>query len=219
MSVSVRPYKGSKDKWFVDIRLGAKDRIQKVFTGTHEEAVMYELHVKKLMGRPAFAKATVGGIAGEYLTWLSDHRSAKTHKDQKRMLYASLLSYFGPMYPDMIDKRTIHAYQNQRKAEVHHGSAKGGLALINKEILCLSALVRWAQENGYCNDILVKYDKLPYHRPLPVVLSPDEMARFLEAAEPFWRVLFLVPVPCWPQKRRGIIAYQGSRSPRRYTFW
>jgi integrase/recombinase XerD len=63
---------------------------------------------------------------------------------------------------------------------------------INIEILCLSALVKWAKDRGYCVDEMVKVKPLPYKRPLPSVLSIEEMKAFLLACDPFYRVYFFV---------------------------
>ncbi len=69
-------------------------------------------------------------------------------------------------YPDFFEFFWPHLPQRSRSLS------------INVEILCLSALVAWAKERVYCIDELVKVKPLPYKRPIPSVLSIDEMKAF-----------------------------------------
>jgi integrase/recombinase XerD len=188
--MAVRPYKNLPNKWHVDITLGRKERHMIVFEGTKDEAVLYEMHMKKKLGKAITMKTVISSFVPEYLEHVKLHQSARTYKEKRRMLYGAIIPFFGNMYPDLISRSDIELYQRTRKAEILSPSAKGGNALINKEILCLSAMVKWAVDK-YCTGKLADHKRLPYQRPLPVILSKEECLRFIGQAPPFWKVLFL----------------------------
>lgn len=197
--MAVRPYKNRPDEWWVDVRGGRTQRIQEVFKGTRESAEIYERALRQQLGRPVYRKQVINALVKDFLEYVRLQSSPKTYKDKKRMLYSAVLGYFGNMYPDLIAPTAIDTYQQKRKTEINaprpEGEQRrynrGGNALINKEVLCLASLISWAQERGHCNNKICQYDPLPYKRPKPVVLTPDETQAIMDNAEPFWRCLFL----------------------------
>jgi len=62
---------------------------------------------------------------------------------------------------------------------------------INKELAYVFALLKWARREQKIETRKVDYQKLPEHRPIPIVLSPGEIARLLNEADPFHRALLL----------------------------
>src|SRR3990172_5506378 len=176
---------GKDGNWIIDIRLGRARRHRKVFKGSREDAYLYEIELKRQLGKPVRDTRRITGFVEEYLEWVRLHQAAKTYRDKKRMLFGNLLSFFGSMAPDFITKNILDAYKTKRANE------SGKIyRQINVEILCLSALVKWAKERGYCIDDLVKIKALPYKRPIPSILSIEEMKAFLLACDPFHRVYF-----------------------------
>jgi integrase/recombinase XerD len=124
-------------------------------------------------------------LVEEYLELLRLHQSPKTYKDKKKMLFENLLSFFGGMAPDFITNNMLDAYKSKRVNE------SGNIyRQINPEILCLSALIKWARERGYCVDELMKIKSLPYRRPMPEIMSIEETKAFLLACGRFYRVYF-----------------------------
>lgn len=173
--------------WIIDIRLGRARRHRKVFKGTWEDAYLYEIELKRQLGKPVRDTRIIAGFVEEYLEWVRLHQSEKTYRDKKRMLFGNLLSFFGGIAPDFITRSFLDAYKTKRVNESGHIYRQ-----INVEMLCLSALVRWAKERGHCIDDLVKIKSLPYKRPIPSILSIDEMKALLLACDPFYRVYFFV---------------------------
>lgn len=188
--MAIRPYRNLPNKWHIDVTLGRQARYRLVFEGTREEATIAEIQAKKKLGKEINAKTTIASFFVEYLEHVKLHSKDKTYRDKYKMLYGAIIPYFGNFYPDLITGSDIEAYQIKRKTEIKSKMAKGGSALINKEILCLSAMVLWARDK-YCSDKLTEYKKLPYHRPLPIILSKEECLLFISHAEPFWKALFL----------------------------
>lgn len=101
--------------------------------------------------------------------------------------WVGLLAFFGNFHFDFITKDIVETYKKKRIEEsgkVHRQ--------INLELLCLSAMWKWAFENGKCVDEPVKMQSLPYKRPIPETLTKDEVLSIIDHSKPFHRALFLV---------------------------
>lgn len=189
--MAIRPG-GKEGTWLIDVSLGyAPDGKQKrarfQFKGSKEDAHLCEVQVIRQLGKPTKSNRTIASFTEDYIGYVRNHQSPKTYKDKKRMLFGSLLSFFGNLSPDYITRSTLEAYQNKRIAEIGPKHRT-----INLEILCLSALVSWAAEHGYCvTEKLEEVKSLPYRRPLPQPLSLAETWAFLRACKPFHQAFFL----------------------------
>jgi len=62
---------------------------------------------------------------------------------------------------------------------------------INKEVAYLGGFIRWAGRNGHITPRKLQSDRLPYKRPLPSILSVDEVVRIIQASEPFYQAFLL----------------------------
>ncbi len=113
MAVRARP----DGRFTIDISLGRKERHQVVFSGTREDAHLFEIELKRRYGKPVRDTRVIAGFADEYIKWVELHQSPKTYRDKKRMLFGNLLSFFGNMAPDFITKNIIDAYKQKRIAE------------------------------------------------------------------------------------------------------
>jgi len=97
-----------------------------------------------------------------------------------------LLSFFGNYHLDFITKDILDAYKTKRledAGKIHRQ--------INLELLCLSSLWKWAHEYGRCIDEPMSMKKLPYKRPLPDVLSREDLMALVAHAGVFHRAFLL----------------------------
>lgn len=178
----------SENKWLIDIRQGRKgDRFRKVFHGTEAEARMCEMEIKKKLNRPVNGLRIIEDIADEYMEYVRIHQAEKTYKDKKRMLFGNILGFFGKYHFDFITRPIIEAYKKKRI----EGDARRIYRQINLELLCLSSMWKYAFENGYCNDGPPRFKSLPYKRPIPVILSADEIMSIINNSNPFNRAILL----------------------------
>ncbi len=173
------------DHWEIDIRQGRSGRTRLVFRGTEEEAHVAERELRKKLGRPVGEKGTINALVDEYLEYVQNNQAPLTLREKRRMLFGKLLPFFGNMYPDLITSPIIEKYKTKRLAESGPKNRQ-----INMEILCLSALVKWAWIQGYCSEPLMRFKRLPYARPLPGYLTREETRAFLKALNPQARVIF-----------------------------
>jgi site-specific recombinase XerD len=180
------------EHFIVDVREGGRGtpRHQIVYKGQLDDALAYERELKNGYGKQAkIHNRTVSEIAEEYLEWVRLHRSDKTYIDQRKMLYSNLLIYFGRQQPDRITPSIINAYKGRRTAT--HKISRA----VNLELMCLSRLIRFGSEQGYCNPP-EKIQKLPYKRGIPNILSREDLNKLFAAMQPKHRALFTVMYMC-----------------------
>jgi len=175
------------DVWQIDIRIGRKDRFRKnVRASSKLQAVLIEQEYRKQLGREIGDIYSINSIAPEYLEYVKNHQSPKTYKEKFRMLNAQILPYFGNFMPDYVTKFMIEGFKKKRLKE-HPGINRE----INLEILCLNSLVKWAADQGMCNNPLPTSKPLPYRRPIPEYIRKEELMAIINSMEMKHRVLFL----------------------------
>jgi site-specific recombinase XerD len=180
------------DNYIVDVREGGRGtpRHQIVYHGPLDEALAYERELKNAYGKQAkIHNRTVAEISEEYLGWVNLHRMGKTYRDQRRMLFSNILIFFGRMQPDRITSALINRYKERRLEAGRINRA------VNLELMCLSRLIKWGSEQGYCNPP-EKIQKLPYKRGIPNILSREDLNKLFAAMQPKHRALFTIMYMC-----------------------
>jgi len=173
--------------WQIDIRIGRKDRFRKnVRASSKLQAVLIEQEYRKQLGREIGDVYSINSIAPEYLEYVKNYQSIKTYKEKFRMLNAQILPYFGNFMPDYVTKLMIEGFKKKRLKE-HPGINRE----INLEILCLNSLVKWAADQGMCNNPLPTSKSLPYRRPVPEYIRKEELMAIIDCMTLKHRVLFL----------------------------
>jgi integrase/recombinase XerD len=153
------------------------------------QAIAIEKELKRQLGRAGNIIMTVSEIALLYIPWVESHQATSTVKNKKRMLFANILPFFGRMIPDYIEAPIIDQYKKKRLEETKRGKINRE---INLEILCLKSLITFGSDPGrrYCNEPNGKMKPLPYRRPLPEVLSKEELDTILDNMGPKHRILY-----------------------------
>ena len=177
-------------KYQIDIRQGRDGkRIRETFHGTESEARLYEMELKKQLHRPIRDSHAIDEIAEEYIDHVRIHQAAKTYIEKKRMLFGSILSFFGKYHFDFITRQIIEAYKQKRLTD--NPDKPKIYRQINLELLCLSNMWAFAWDNGYCTEEPKRIKKLPYKRPLPDVLSKEEIMAMIDHSSPFHKAMLL----------------------------
>ena len=181
----MRKLKG--DTWQIVISLPNRERFFKnIHAKSKLQAVMIEQEYAKQLGKSIGDIYTLSAIAQPYLEWVKNHQSDNTYRDKFRIINAELLPFFGNMMPDYITPMLIESYKQKRlrhNTKIHRE--------INLELIYLSAMVRWAKEQGMCNNILHKSKALPYRRPVPDYITREELSAILNAMDKKHKALFL----------------------------
>ncbi|MCP4748301.1 MAG: tyrosine-type recombinase/integrase [Desulfobacteraceae bacterium] len=162
------------------------------FEGTRAEAEIAHIKLKKKLGRPVQNQRSVEHIVGDYLEWVSMHQAKKTYADKKRMLYSNIVPFFRNFHFDFIDEPLIQSYKKKRL----ESAGKKIHRQINLELLCLSAMWKWAKKRGNCIEPSIKMEPLPYRRPIPKVLLKEEVLAIIKNAGPYRRALLLCLYYC-----------------------
>lgn len=185
----MRKVKGKENLYDVDIALGRRgDRLRKRIKASSElEALSFETKLRRELGKEDVSAHTVSFVSERYIPWMDVHQSEKTAKEKKRMLYASILPYFGAFMPDRITPQVVEMYKMKRLECGRKINRQ-----INLELLCLSAMLKWGFAQGICNESSGKMNHLPYKRKIPHVPSPTEIAKIIDnASDLFHKSLFL----------------------------
>lgn len=140
------------------------------------------------------ADSTVADLFPDYLTWYKLHRKAGTAVDVNHAWESSIKPLLGDYKVAQIDTPHFTLYQKMRSKDlVPRKKRTVSNRTVNKELHYFSGFLKWCRRERHITVPYIQYDKLPCSRPLPIVLSPDEVNRILKAAEaePFYRTFFL----------------------------
>lgn len=94
----------------------------------------------------------------------------------------------------LFNRDTAAEYAQKRSTQITRTGGTVTNRTINKELSYVSAYLKWCRKRKHYDIAPLQFERLAYKRPKPIVLSPDEVVRFLKAAEdePFFHALFLV---------------------------
>ena len=130
---------------------------------------------------------TISRLTVKYLEWYELYRARTTFKDVRGVFEGHIERLLGSIIAENLLPRHILEYQRQRRLENVSNRT------INKELAYLSGCLTWAAkaENGYISPRTWKIGVLPHTRPIPKILSTEEVNRILKVSEPFHRAIFL----------------------------
>jgi len=135
--------------------------------------------------QPRAMGQTVSTLFEKYLDYYRIHRSPKTHYDIRSVYRCHISPHLGSRITDKIGSDEILLYKKIRQA------GGGSNNSINKELSYFSGFLKWAAREKYITPRDLYIEKLKYERPLPTVLSFDEVMAILKAADPFYRTFIL----------------------------
>lgn len=125
-----------------------------------------------------------------YLTWYGQHRAPSTLRDI-RMAGEHFIKFFGREMVENINERHVSLYKSLRPENIKSRSGKLTNRTINKELAYFSGFIKWCRRNHGIQTQTFPIDRLPYKRPLPDVLTVEEIQKFITSADPFYRAIFL----------------------------
>lgn len=136
--------------------------------------------------------ATVEDLTPDYLEWVRLHYTKQTYREREyTMKYINAI--IGNVPVQVISEKHFSLYQKTRSAQFQktdkHLKISG--RTVNKELNYVRGFLKWAKKEKGLATNKIDYEKLPEPRPLPIVLSPSEVSRLLEAADPFYRAFIL----------------------------
>ncbi|MEJ2697984.1 MAG: tyrosine-type recombinase/integrase [Candidatus Sulfobium sp.] len=133
---------------------------------------------------------TVGDLFREYLDWYDLHRSPTTYRDCEGVFKNHINPHLGQYIANEISINHINVYKRLR-----HGEG-GKNRTITTELHYFSGFRRWAAKLGFIEKKDFNIERLPYTRPIPIVLSLKEAIKLINAAEPFYRGIFILLFTC-----------------------
>jgi site-specific recombinase XerD len=150
-----------------------------------EKALELELQLKILATNQVKQKNSPDGTVSthfqKYLEWYKIHRQPTTYRDIESIFRTHVEPILGSIELKKIGLAHIDFYKKTRKEEGANN------ATINKELSYFAGFLRWAEENKLIDQRAFRIRKLPYKRPLPMTLSPEEVNAILENMEQPYR--------------------------------
>lgn len=143
---------------------------------------------------------TVDDLAEDYLAWYKMHRAKTTHREVcyvfrgviSNILGKVRVMEFGPQHVTLFKKMRLAHRVYDRKEDKHKMSNRTvSNRTVNLELDYFSGFLKWCRREKGLEMTPPAIDKLPYKRPIPIVLSPGEIVRILDAADPFHRAFIL----------------------------
>lgn len=134
--------------------------------------------------KKSFKGEKVKDLYPEYLEWTELHRMPSTVEDLRNSS-RNIEKIIGSFEINDITAQHLALFQ-----KVRH---KQGVSnrTVNKEMDYFGGFLRWCREEKEIPIPKIKIKKLPYSRPIPTVLSMEEVTRIIDASIPFYKAFFL----------------------------
>jgi len=141
---------------------------------------------KRTLSAGTSLNSTVADLFPAYLEWYRIHRAPSTWRDLSQTWRNNIERILGEYQVRYISNDHFALYQKMRATRVKNRT-------INKDLDYFSGFLKWCRREKRIEIAPIFYERLRCSRPLPIVLSPGEVARIMEAAErePFYLAFFL----------------------------
>jgi integrase/recombinase XerD len=147
---------------------GKGKRLQTRFTGTEEEAIAVEQHLRR--NAPKSSSPPISAVFPEYLQWHRIHRAPRTTKDVI-LSWKNLRQVFAHLPVAHITPIEIDRYKRLRSGRSPR--------TINKELDYLKAIISWMVARGYANPLSFTVEKIKYKKKLPSIPAHRDVLRFI----------------------------------------
>lgn len=166
-------------------RMPLSDSINTAHAAKIVEASLQKARIKKKSFEPERPTGTtVGDLFPKYLDDHSEiYHAASTHKDVRSCYHAHYAPILGAM--QVQDTDGMELYIKTRVAE------KASHRTINKELDYYAGFRKWIKKKYGIAAPVERPERLQHKRPLPQILSIDQVVRILDATEPFYRAFFI----------------------------
>lgn len=189
--MSVRQRKDRNNKWEASFYIGKKrfrillpDSIKNKRDASDLEKEL-KLYHKEEPIRPT-SNSSITSMTPMFFEYCEMHKAQKTTKDIKYSFNNHIIPTLGYIKAESINHSHFHLYKKKRREE------GGSNRTINKEIAYIGSFYKWGKQHGYLSGLHFRIESLPYKRPIPNILSFDEIVKFINAATPdIYRVFFL----------------------------
>lgn len=194
MSVRLR-----NNKWTVDFYTNGRKEKRIILTlprhiKTKDEALLWEKEYKQIQKEEVLkpsSRSSISQMSEMFFEYCNMHKAKSTTRDIKSCFKNHILPMLGHIRADSISLTHFHNYKKTRI-----GQGASNISII-KEIAYIGSFYKWGKSYGYLPGLNFRIEKLPYKRPIPIILSFDEIISFIRACSPaIYRVFFLLIYNC-----------------------
>lgn len=188
--MSIRPHPSRQGAWQIDIGYGA-NRQRLPFEGTREQALEFELTVKRAMRKaPADCTDRTATLIDRYLeSYKIDHQPSGYEKQYR--CGKILKRFFGKHLLQHISTQMVEEFKQARIGEGVKPTT------VQKELCALSGLFKWAEDLEIISNVPCKIKKFRskmVRPPEETIPSRDEAERLLQEIPERYRGLFALMV-------------------------
>jgi len=133
------------------------------------------------------SNAIINDSFPQYLSWYELHRAKRTFEDVSSVYKNHISPILGKERIENITLNHINVYKRIRKTDKTSLTNR----TINKELNYFSGFLKWCERYAGMKPKAFRIEKLPYTRPIPMVLTFDEAQRLIQAADTPYKVFFL----------------------------
>lgn len=133
--------------------------------------------------------ATFADLYQEYLDWCKLHTLAGPNKEKtlrvRTYVWQYILRIIGNDPVLNFDKNSVTLYQKTRQAQ------GVGNKTINNELFEVNSFRSWCRNEKDFDLDPIPIKKLPHERPIPIILSLNEVISLVDVAPPYYKALYL----------------------------
>lgn len=177
-------------------RKGKRVRITLPAGTTREQAIQLErdLCAHKSEHPIASHDDRIAVLIQLYYNHIAMHLAPSTCRDIVNTFANHITPYFGRLRISELNNVLISTYQKARreKPALRDREQKAINRTINKELSYFSAFLSWAEAEVHAVPVSpLRFKPLPYKRPLPDIITPEDMDRIIKEAEPHYKGILM----------------------------
>lgn len=154
-------------------------------TKEQAEQIEKELRLRKKHVPSVNNNSKIKIIINNYIDYCKLHQSPETVRDKKSHFAAHIVPFFGNFTIPDLTNALITMYMQQMKEKGISNKT------ISKGLHYFSAFLKWAAQQLNITTMQTLHIKsLPYHRPIPAILTQEEASALIEHAESPYNIMF-----------------------------
>ena len=184
------------DRYIIDYYPHGRKGRRSIFTlpaGTTEEEARLiegELRTRRSKYYQPSSSEKIARLIPPYIQHCEMHQSTETVRDKRSYYQHHIVPFFGHLHITDLNNSLIMAYKKHMKEKKYRNKIISNRT-ISKGLNYFSAFLKWAEEDMGMSPLQpLRIRKLPHVRPVPTVLSLDEVQALIMSAEKPYNTMF-----------------------------
>jgi len=183
-------YRANRNRWYARVKTPDGREVWRACK-TRQEALEVAAQLAQEASRirlglpvaPKGSRIRFAEVVSDFLAW---SRSNKRSWERDNRSLKHLSRYFGDKVLSEITPREVERYREARRSETTHYGSPPSNPTLNREVRCLTRLMRWSVDRGLLPESPLRGLRLPPEAPPRVPVLDSETEARLLAALPAW---------------------------------